>query len=296
MSMASVFNLRSLLGPRARCVSLLPNSLTGGRKASRHNSFLRVRKNRCGHVPGVARLSALAGAEVHNEEGLYPGHMNTSALQKATLAVGSAVMSLYNPYRHDMVAVFGEVTGGSALSRLHQKMLRDPEGRLILQERPRINSSLLDIPRLRSLPPDTFGYAYSRFLDDHHVTPDSRAPVRFVDDADLAYVMQRYREIHDFMHTLLGMPINMLGEVTVKIFEAVQTGLPMCILGSVFGPLQLSSRKRLELVSKLLPWALHCGSSSSCVLNVYYEKYWDEPLAQMQARIGITPPPLLLPL
>lgn len=30
--------------------------------------------------------------------------------------------------------------------------------------------------------------------------------VRFVDDPELAYIMQRYREIHDFTHTLLGMP------------------------------------------------------------------------------------------
>ena len=40
------------------------------------------------------------------------------------------------------------------------------------------------------------------------VTPDSRRDVVFVDDTDLAYVMQRYREVHDLMHTLLGMPTN----------------------------------------------------------------------------------------
>lgn len=45
-----------------------------------------------------------------------------------------------------------------------------------------------------------------------HVTPDSRADVKFVDDEELAYVMQRYREVHDLLHTLLGMPTNMLGE------------------------------------------------------------------------------------
>lgn len=44
-----------------------------------------------------------------------------------------------------------------------------------------------------------------------HVTPDSRADVKFVDDEELAYVMQRYREVHDLLHTLLGMPTNMLG-------------------------------------------------------------------------------------
>lgn len=34
--------------------------------------------------------------------------------------------------------------------------------------------------------------------------PDARRPVNFVDDVDLAYVMLRYRQLHDFMHTLLG--------------------------------------------------------------------------------------------
>ena len=44
-----------------------------------------------------------------------------------------------------------------------------------------------------------------------NVSPDTRLPVRFIDDADLAYVMQRYRETHDLVHTILGMPTNMLG-------------------------------------------------------------------------------------
>lgn len=38
-------------------------------------------------------------------------------------------------------------------------------------------------------------------------------PAKFVDDEELAYVIQRYREVHDLMHTLLGMPTNMLGEL-----------------------------------------------------------------------------------
>lgn len=45
-----------------------------------------------------------------------------------------------------------------------------------------------------------------------NVTPDSRAAVQFVDDVELAYVMQRYREMHDLIHTVLQMRTNMLGE------------------------------------------------------------------------------------
>lgn len=33
-----------------------------------------------------------------------------------------------------------------------------------------------------------------------------------MDSEELAYVMLRYREVHDLLHTLLGMPTNMLGE------------------------------------------------------------------------------------
>lgn len=32
------------------------------------------------------------------------------------------------------------------------------------------------------------------------------------------------------------------GEVAVKWFEAAQTGLPMCALGAVLGPLRLNTR------------------------------------------------------
>lgn len=44
------------------------------------------------------------------------------------------------------------------------------------------------------------------------VSPDTRMPPKFVDDEELAYVIQRYREVHDLIHTLLGMPTTILGE------------------------------------------------------------------------------------
>lgn len=77
------------------------------------------------------------------------------------------------------------------------------------------------------------------FLPPQQVTPDSRMSVRFIEDPELAYVMTRYRECHDLIHTVLGMPTNMLGEVTVKWIEAMNIGLPMCYGGAVFGALRL---------------------------------------------------------
>uniref|UniRef100_A0A8C8XRE0 Ubiquinone biosynthesis protein COQ4 homolog, mitochondrial n=1 Tax=Panthera leo TaxID=9689 RepID=A0A8C8XRE0_PANLE len=235
----------------------------------------------------------LRGAR-HGAGQLYPEHIPTSPLQKVLLAAGSAGMALYNPYRHDMVAVLGETTGLHALKVLRDQMKRDPEGAQILRERPRILLSTLDLDKLRSLPEGSLGQEYLRFLDVNRVSPDTRAPTRFVDDEELAYVIQRYREVHDMLHTLLGMPTNMLGEIVVKWFEAVQTGLPMCILGALFGPIRLHTQGLQVLVSELIPWAVQNGRRAPCVFNLYYERRWEQPLRALREELGITDPPMLV--
>ncbi|XP_029467832.1 ubiquinone biosynthesis protein COQ4 homolog, mitochondrial [Rhinatrema bivittatum] len=231
-----------------------------------------------------------AGEKYHP---LYPNHIPTNAFQKALLTVGSAMMSLYDPYRHDMIAVLGETTGPLVLQNLRDRMRNDPEGNQILQERPRIQMSTLEMHRLRELPDATFGREYIRFLDVNKVSPDTRMPVKFVDNEELAYVIQRYREVHDLMHTLLGMPTNMLGEVVVKWFEAIQTGLPMCILGATFGPLRLNAKRLQVLMMELLPWVIQCGRNSQFVMNVYYEKRWEQTMESLREELGITPPPII---
>ncbi|XP_077062486.1 ubiquinone biosynthesis protein COQ4 homolog, mitochondrial isoform X1 [Siphateles boraxobius] len=225
---------------------------------------------------------------------LYPSHIPTSSVQKAILAVGSGVAALKNPYRHDMVAVLGETTGYQALMKLRDRMRNDSEGCTILVERPKIRLSTLDLTQMSALPDGTLGREYLRFLEENRVTPDSRADVKFVDNEELAYVMQRYREVHDLLHTLLGMPTNMLGEVAVKWFEAAQTGLPMCVLGATLGPLRLSVSRLQLLVQSLGPWALRSGSRARCVLSVFYERRWDQNLDELRHQLNIEPAPVNL--
>lgn len=69
--------------------------------------------------------------------------------------------------RHDMIACLGETTGIDALQKTLDIMKNSTEGALILAERPRINSEIIDLDMLGRLPTDTFGYAYKKFLDDN---------------------------------------------------------------------------------------------------------------------------------
>ena len=72
------------------------------------------------------------------QERLYDSHVLTTEFQKMVLAVGSSMMALNDPWRADMVAVSGEVTGKNALNFMHDRMKTSQEGRLILKNRPEI--------------------------------------------------------------------------------------------------------------------------------------------------------------
>ncbi|KAI9284184.1 coenzyme Q biosynthesis protein Coq4-domain-containing protein [Umbelopsis sp. AD052] len=226
-----------------------------------------------------------------NNKKLYETHIPISNAERVILAAGSAVTALLDPYRGDMIATLGETTGQRYLESIRDQMLQDRTGRRILRERPVINSKSLDLDRLRSLPSDTFGREYVGWLDKEGVTPDTRAAVQFVDDEELAYVMRRYRECHDFFHTLTGLGVTVEEELALKWFEWVQTGLPMTMLSSLFGHLRLTSPERSRLFQNYVPWAIQCGVSSKPLMNVYFEELLDKPLTSVRKELGIFLPP-----
>ena len=187
-----------------------------------------------------------------------------------------------------MINAFGELTGELSLKKIHQRMRSDSEGLSILNEMPIINSKTVDLEYLATLPQHTFGREYVEFLKTNNVTPDSRMPVYFVRDKELAYVMCRYRQIHDFTHCILGMKTNMLGEVTVKIFEAVQLGLPMCWLGGLFGLLRLGPKHTQAYLNENLPWIVENARNSKPLINVYFEKHFNKPISELRRQLNLT--------
>lgn len=66
-----------------------------------------------------------------------------------------------------MIACLGETTGIDTLENLLKIMRSSDEGLLILKDLPRINSKTIDLEALAKLPPNTFGYAYKKFLNDN---------------------------------------------------------------------------------------------------------------------------------
>jgi ubiquinone biosynthesis protein COQ4 len=128
------------------------------------------------------------------------------------------------------------------------------------------------------------------WLDREGVSPDTRDAVRYIDDEECAYVMQRYRECHDFYHALTGLPIFREGEVALKAFEFANTLLPMTGL-SIGSVATLKKTERERFFSIYGPWAIRNGVNADEVINIYWEEELEGDVAALRTRLGIEQPP-----
>jgi ubiquinone biosynthesis protein COQ4 len=93
----------------------------------------------------------------------------------------------------------------------------------------------------------TFGGAYSDFMNRRGFHADERPPVRFVDDAEIAYVATRYRQVHDFWHVLFDCHTSLLGETALKALEFVQ------VLAPPFAPVLLELLPDATATARRMP-------------------------------------------
>ena len=148
----------------------------------------------------------------------------------------------------------------------------------------------MSLERLRKLPENSVGRTYAAWLDREGVTPDTRDDVRYIDDAEEAYVMQRYREAHDFYHAVTGLPVFAEGEIALKAFEFANTLLPMTAL-SLAAVAKLKPLERQRFWGTYLPWAIGNGIKSEEVINVYWEEVLEKDVAELRTELGIERPP-----
>lgn len=214
----------------------------------------------------------------------------TGALSRVLIAASSAIGALRDPTRADLVAALGETTAAFTLEQMHTRMRNSPVGRDILKDRPRINQNTL--ATAQKCPPHSFGSHYASFMAQRGFDPDERSPVKYIHGKEeLAYVMQRSREVHDFWHVLFGCPTTLLGELQLKALEFTQTGLPMCALSVLGAQVRLNEEDRRLLWQYYIPWATRAGLKSHDLMNIYYEQHLHEDMSTFRARFGIIPAP-----
>lgn len=224
-----------------------------------------------------------------------------TSLQRLGLTVGSSIGALVNPLRGgifilkicnclvDLVATLGETTGLEACRRMRDLMLHSPQGRQILWSRPRVSKTYLDFDKLRTLPLRSLGKQHFLFFQNNGISPDTRHEVVYIDDEELAFVMQRYRDNHDILHTLCGLSISVVAELALKHFEYAQTRLPMTYLGSKFGPLALSYSDRRDFFLRYRPWAEKSSAQCAFYMNFNFEELLSCDIDRIRKQLNLIP-------
>lgn len=223
-----------------------------------------------------------------------PLAVRLSPVGKLYVALTASLRALKDPTRADDVAAVAETTAGPFLRRMLRIMQSDEDGRRILQERRRfLSTTAADPQRLSCLPAGSLGHEYYRYMSSNSFRTDARPPVRFVEDAELSYVMTRYREVHDLYHVLLGnLPPTVLAETAIKLCEWQQTGLPSALLSAVAAPFFTlpSAEERQIFFHKVVPWvSAHVPQFRKNMLCIPYEDILQDGVDEIRARYNIVP-------
>lgn len=284
--------LRHLVQRRPFVLSLLVTGL-GSLAFSESNRLANQMEAGKLHYPDAnAQFDKAPGPLFNRGAPAYPGHVPLYWFEQALMLLGLSAGAYFHPERNEFIVALGESTAFTPVLRaLQHQMLLDPVGRQILRERPRITSTSLDLEHLRALPKDTLGRTYIEWLDREGVSPDTRVPVKYIDDEELAYVYQRYRECHDFYHAITGLPIIIEGEIAVKVLEFMNIGIPMLGLGALFAPWRLKPSQKERLFNIYYPWAFRSGLNSKPLINVYWENILELDVNKLREHLGIEKPP-----
>lgn len=285
---------------RTYIMSTIASTFLGSILFSKNNQLASKMENGELHMPKDPTLSYLNNNNSNNQaepyfkrrEPDYPGHVPLYNYEKFLMFLGSSIGSFFHPEENKYIVALGESTAiEPILKKLQKTMLSDEIGRQILKEKPRITSTSLNLDYLRSLPDNTIGKNYINWLDKEGVSPDTRVQVKYIDNEELSYIFQRYRECHDFYHAITGLPIIIEGEISVKVFEFMNIGIPMTGLGALFAPLRLKSSQRKRLREIYYPWAIKNGIYSKPLINVYWEKILEQDVDEFRKQMGIETPP-----
>lgn len=197
-------------------------------------------------------------------------------------AVG-ALSSLALQPRLEFASALTDALCVTCMANLAARLEREPAGRRLLAERPRIDSKHVDFAALAALPDGTLGREYARLLADYAITPDSFRPPPGYDELP-SYVTMRLRQTHDIWHVLTGYPPEPCGEILISAFIYGQVRAPSSFLLAVLGPFRYGLGRR-GFVREILA-AYRRGRDTRQLVTFFWEEHWTEPLAAVRERVG----------
>ena len=196
---------------------------------------------------------------------------------------------LMNSKDIEAVHEFAEISGVTPFGRFLRRNVADPETCDLLRLRPELCEPQIDLLTLSELPQDTLGGVYGRHMLRHELM-DQTAPMREFDNADVGYVMRRYRQTHDVWHCLLALGVEGHDEVLLAAFCWGQLRLPVAgVIASLGSIKHLVFEARWQAIRHSLFQSYSMGHSCRPLLPAHWETMWNDPIDVVRQRYGVSP-------
>ena len=206
-------------------------------------------------------------------------------LRSLVKLVRATVRLVRDPNRLDeVIDLADDISDTSAFDAILDHVRRQPDGPVALAARARIR---LDLPRLRALPPGTFGHAAARFLDERGLDPEA-FPRRPTPDGN-TWLRAHLYESHDLWHVATGFDTDVAGEAGLQAFYLAQfpARLASILLAIVFFNtfLYRFDEKDARMDAIVRGWQL--GKTARQLIGVRWDELWEQPLAEVRARLDL---------
>jgi len=209
-------------------------------------------------------------------------HPIKSESERLSKVLESSVKALLYPKEAQHLSTFGELSSYYVLKAIRQKMTQDSVGLQILKEKPRIRPPYVNIEELRALPVNTLGRKYAYYMDNNAFEIQERPLVKHIGDIELAYIYQRYKEIHDLLHVSFEKDVSVYEELEVKWFEFQQLELASAGMSALVGSALLPPQEAWQLFTQDGPKMIKQAKKAKFCMNVYFEKHFEQDFQEFK--------------
>jgi len=192
---------------------------------------------------------------------------------------------------------------GPELDGIYARVMADQTGRRILREGRSLHPVLLDFERLRSLPRETLGNAYVRFMEENgiDIVSFAEASWRHMDRADYANdeawtLANRLRDIHEIVHVLSGYGTDELGEMCELAFNLREDPRPRATWFAIRVNVASFERRGFHHGLATIEAAARRGCRAGLLVAADWEAMLDWKLGDVRAQLGIGSPPAYDPI
>jgi ubiquinone biosynthesis protein COQ4 len=246
-------------------------------------------------VSSTSRSTAAPGKQPSSQAGTVRGRIMARYPVRPLEAMRAMGALINDPDDTAQVFRIVRALAGRGFERLFARVMADPTGARILEERRELMPVLDDRERLRSLPEGTLGHEYARFMDAEHISAGGLEEASLVIktewyDERARCLSERLRDMHDLWHVVSGYGRDLVGEGALLAFSYAQTrnrGIGFIVL---MGMLKFWQAGHPE-VANVFREGFRRGRRAALLPAVDWEAMLLRPLDEVRRELRIDRPP-----